>query len=238
MRHRSFMSRFHVSMGAFALVALVSTVAVSQSGCGGEDEQMVRPEDPRAQSRRTKSTKADDSSGAALKVPTERWEPIADHFSRYLSQKHTLPKDVFLPNAVKFIPRPTFKEDLSIDVVDIESSLGDDVGPLQLYPSKDYRLLLVMSGTALPKAVVQSPTGEAFVIQRDTRLGDNGGMVEAITQYTVVVREPDEEDLVRLTIQPPYVDLASQTAGTLGNAGKSRDAGFALPPSVEGGASR
>jgi Tfp pilus assembly protein PilP len=234
MLYPKFMTRLHVSMGALALFAFVATTAASQPACGGSESQMARPEDPRAKRRKKASAGEEAVAASTLKVPKERWEPIADHFTRYLSQKHTMPKDVFVPNAVKYIPRPAFKEDLNADVIDIEASMGDDVGPLQLYPSKEYRLLLIMSGTAVPKAVVQSPSGEAFVIQRDTRLGDNGGMVEAITQYTVVVREPDEEDLVRLTIQPPYVDLASQTAGALGGAARTWDAGFAVPPVGEG----
>ena len=86
-------------------------------------------------------------------------------------------------------------------------------GPLQMFPVKDYELMMIMSGTALPKAVVVDPQGQAFAVQEDTRIGDRGGIIESISQYSLVIREPNQERPYVLNIQPPFVDLASRLDG-------------------------
>jgi len=101
-------------------------------------------------------------------------------------------------------------------------------GPLEQFALKVYKLMLIMSGTAVPKAVVVDPKQQAYVIQRDTRIGSKGGIVESITQYMVVVKEPNEEEAIKITIKPPYLDLATRPDFEDEEAPAEED--FAIPP--------
>ena len=87
------------------------------------------------------------------------------------------------------------------------------------------------STSGLPKAVVVDPRGQAYVVQRDTRIGNKGGIIDSITQYMVVVKEPNAEEPVKMTIKPPYVDLAGQAGFSPGDFEMS-ESDFDAPPAV------
>ena len=64
----------------------------------------------------------------------------------------------------------------------------------------------------MPKALVADPKGQTHVITRDMRMGDAGGIVEHVSQYMVVVREPNTERPYKLTIKPAFMDMTSKLA--------------------------
>ena len=215
-------------------LALLLVLPPVVAACG-EEELMERPEDPRLKRGGKKKKKKGGGSPddlVVINVKKPQWDLISSHYKKFLAQKHTTPKDSFKPQVLKFIPKPTLTppEDLEPEIDAIEDD--EPRGPLQQYPLKDYGLLLIMSGTAVPKAVVTDPKGQAYVIQRDTRIGDTGGIIESITQYMVVVREPNEEQPVKMTIKPPYIDLVSQIGFDLDES--DFDEEFAVPPSLDG----
>ena len=126
---------------------------------------------------------------------------------------------------LNFIPRPELPEpETAGPVSDVETEYEEVRGPLQLFPLTDYELLLVMSGTAMPKALVVDPKGQTHVITRDMRMGDSGGIIEHISQYMVVVREPNSERPYKLTIPPPFMDMTSKVAGPSESEGETADA--------------
>lgn len=218
------------------VAALLGTLAVSTSACG-EEELMERPVDPRLAARKGKAAKKKGLPPDALviiKLNNPKWDLVQPHYKKFLAQKHATPKDAFRPWATKFIPRPQIAddEDGSADISTVEEE-EEPRGPLQQYPLKEYNLMVIMSGTAVPKAVVVDPKAQAYVVQRDTRIGNKGGIVESITQYMVVVKEPNTEQAVKLTIKPPYIDLVSQVGFNIDPT--DIDEEFAVPSAIDSG---
>lgn len=189
---------------------------------------MERPADP----RKTRPKPAGASGGpedlVTLKFENPKWDLVKPYFGKFLEQKHTAPKDLFAPRVAKFIPRPAVetREEVEETIAKVEDE--PPRGPLEQFALKDYKLMLIMSGTAVPKAVVVDPKQQAYVIQRDTRIGSKGGIVESITQYMVVVKEPNEEEAIKITIKPPYLDLATRPDFEDEEAPAEED--FAIPP--------
>ena len=220
------------------LLGAAATGGALLAGCGGSNETHKRPVDPR-KNRPHASGPAATAAGkgtdlVTIKLQNPKWDIIQPYFEKYLAEKHTAPKDAFKPEMLKFIPRPTIKpKSAEPTEPQVEKEPKEDRGPLQQYPLKQYSLQIIMSGTAVPKAVVIDPKGEAFVIQRDTRIGDKGGIVESITQYMVVVKEPNTDKPVKMTIKPPFIDLATQVG--LGTSSNDQGEELDVPNGTGGG---
>lgn len=192
------------------LASLFVGGAVEVSACG-EDEVMERPVDPRIARRRKAGNKnrLPPDQLVLVKLDNAKWGLVGPHFKKFLAQKHATPKDAFAPNTTSFIPRPVIAQD--DDVVE-DLPIEEEVprGPLEQFALGDYVVKSIMSGTAVPKAMVVDPKGEAYIIQKDTKMGDKGGIVQSITQYMVIVKEPNTEEPAKLTIRPPFIDLVSR----------------------------
>lgn len=72
--------------------------------------------------------------------------------------------------------------------------------PEQLYNSKDYKLVGVITGTAEPKAFVIDPNGNRFVLQRGSLIGNNNGRVTNIRRERIEIFE-------RFAGEGRYIDL-------------------------------
>ncbi len=64
---------------------------------------------------------------------------------------------------------------------------------LERFDLSELRPIAIITGTAVPKAMVTDPSGMGHVIQPGTRLGRRGGKVVRISTNTIVVRHVDEE---------------------------------------------
>ncbi len=64
---------------------------------------------------------------------------------------------------------------------------------LEKFDLNELRPMAIITGTAVPKAMVTDPSGMGHVIQPGTRLGRRGGKVVRISTNTIVVRHVDEE---------------------------------------------
>lgn len=208
-----------------AIVTLVSlavglTLFLPMSACGGSEDKGMSKEEIQALRRRgRKGGRASRAAAAAagakqisLKVKNPNWDAVRPYFTKFLEQKHTSPKNVFEPQLLNIIPRPVLEEEEEPDegeVTEVPDEPEKQRGPLEQHPVKDYSLLVIMSGTTVPKAFVADPKGNAFIVTEDMPLGDKGGIVKAITQYNVIVQEPAADKPIRLSIKPQFVDLAS-----------------------------
>ncbi len=229
------------------VVAFGLAVSLGTAACGGGDEPNSRgktADELRAErdaqlakmgkGKAAQTAQGDMAEVISLPLPKPGWkQSIQPYFSQYLTQRSATPKNVFETQVLAIVPRPKLEEpeteERPTEIVEVAE---EERGPLQQYPLKDYKLLLVMSGTAIPKAVVVDPKGQAFILQQDTRIGNRGGIVESVTQYMVVVREPDSDKPIKMTIKPPYIDLASQPE----IAEESVPAGgFVVPSAILGG---
>jgi len=208
------------------LLALSILLAVPLVGaCGDDDQKMARPPDPRA-NRPTKKKGTLDISGLQdIHITNPRWDLLKTHFTKSASKRHTQVHDAFRPQVLNFIPRPEIPEADSTEAVeDIQGDKELVRGPLQLFPLADYDLLLIMSGIAVPKALVVDPKGQTHVVTRDMRLGDTGGMIEQITQYMLVVREPNSEKPYKVTIKPALMGLTTKLASSSEASPETADA--------------
>lgn len=213
-----------VLLALFVFITVVPLAACDDEG----DKPPPRPPDPRKNrpGHGKKKSKALDPTGMVdIQITNARWDLLKTHFEKMSTKRHSPVHDVFRPQVLNFIPRPELPEpETTGPVADVETEFEEVRGPLQLYPLTDYELLLVMSGTALPKALVVDPKGQTHVITRDMRMGDAGGIVEHISQYMVVVQEPNSERPYKLTISPPFMDMTSKVAPAASSQGERADA--------------
>ncbi len=192
------------------IASLLMGGALEVSACG-EEEKMERPVDPRKARRRGKKKAGPPPDQlVVVKLDNQKWDLVGPHFKKFLAQKHATPKDAFSPNTTSFIPRPVIAQDDDV-AEDLPIEEEAPRGPLEQFALADYSIKSIMSGTAVPKAMVVDPKGEAYIIQKDTRLGDKGGIVESITQYMVIVKEPNTDEAMKITIRPPFIDLVTRT---------------------------
>lgn len=206
---RSWLAR--ILLGLFVLVTVVPF-----AGCGDDFVPPARPVDPRKNrpgGDKKKNKLLDPAGMVTVQITNPRWDMLKTHFEKMSTKRHSPVHDVFRPQVLNFIPRPELPEpDTAGPVADIDTPFEEVRGPLQLFPLTDYELLLVMSGTAMPKALVVDPKGQTHIVTRDMRMGDAGGIIEHISQYMVVVREPNSERPYKMTIAPPLMDMATKVA--------------------------
>lgn len=195
---------------ALALIPLLSLLAL---GCG-EDPPSKLPELPphmRGNNQQQQATPVAMSSDGTVAVPNERWDRIKVYFESYSGAVTSGRRDPYRNYLASYAQKPDLpavvetelEPDQPEEVVEIRS-------PLEKYAVEDFELLMVMSGTSRPKAVVLDPLGVPWVIRPDTPLGNKGGLVQAITQYSIVVAEPGAEAPSEITIRPMILDAAAE----------------------------
>ena len=70
-----------------------------------------------------------------------------------------------------------------------EQSPADALLPEQVYPTRDYKVVSVITGTADPKAYVVDPSGNHFVLRRGSLIGNNNGSISSIRREGIEVYE-------------------------------------------------
>jgi len=156
------------------------------------------------------STSGDDGMVA---VPSEKWDRIKMFFEAYAGATTTSRRDPYRNNLAAFAQKPDLPK-LNEDDEEEETieQVVEALSPLEKFPVEDFTLVMVMSGTSRPKAVVMDPIGIPWVVRPDTPLGNEGGLVQAITQYSIVVAEPGSDTPSEITIRPVILDAAAELA--------------------------
>lgn len=72
--------------------------------------------------------------------------------------------------------------------------------PEQLYGTRDYRVVGVITGTADPKVYVLDPSGNRFILRRGSQIGNNNGVISSIHRDGIEVYE-------RVADKGQYVEL-------------------------------
>jgi type IV pilus assembly protein PilP len=65
--------------------------------------------------------------------------------------------------------------------------------PLQTYEIGQFRLIGIIVGKGVPRAMVVAPDGKSYILQRDIKIGKNGGKVTEVQREMVVVEEKFED---------------------------------------------
>jgi type IV pilus assembly protein PilP len=76
--------------------------------------------------------------------------------------------------------------------IGLEKALGadnPDIPPLQRVGLTELNLIGIMWGGFGYTAMVQTPDGKGYTIKRGTRVGPNNGVVSAITENSIIVKE-------------------------------------------------
>lgn len=157
----------------------------------------------------------------------ERWEllgenpkhlPVKDIFSQYQQARMEDLANPMLTNLVDYVERPVIEQRPSEQTAATSSpgsSEGAEAEAVDLtdvrtsQPLAQYRLAILMTGVAQPKAVFEGPNGTRIVVARGDPIGSEGGRVKAILQYQVLVAVPGKVDAIALSIEPPLASLVS-----------------------------
>lgn len=162
-------------------VVLIVSASFVVTGCGGDAPK------PSGRKRRTKKKKNDDAGadGAAGAAATGRGKK-ADGGNQ--EEEYSFNEN--------FSGRDPFRSYIR----DFAVVQGADTDPiekirthLERFDLNELRPIAIITGTAVPKAMVTDPSGMGHVIQPGTRLGRRGGKVVRISTNTIVVRHVDEE---------------------------------------------
>jgi len=113
----------------------------------------------------------------------DKFKALQPFFFAYKGSPVETQTNVFRSNLASFTP-----------AVEIEEEVADEeqapLTPLQIYDTESYKLVLIMSGTATPKAQVLDPQGKAYIIKIGDPIGNRNGKVVSISGAEVRIEEP------------------------------------------------
>ena len=225
------------------LLCVVFALWLPVAGGCDSDEDTQQSKDPQFEKlmaeRNARAAANKNKAGGSVVAPDGRvqivyenpqWRDLQPYFTNF--SKGSV-KNIFSPNTSTFIDRPELPKELAgavegdpvAEPVPIEAA---KITGLQAYDLKTYKLVMIISGTTVNKALVLDGAGKQYFIERGMRIGNKGGVIKAITQYTVFVSEPDSEKLSKMDIEPAFIGLESKPDGDESEAGE-----LALPPGVE-----
>ena len=201
---------------AIVAAAAFAVLATSGLSCGddvqeGQKTWVDRPADDTAKKKKPVVSEEEE---VGPKV-SPRWEMIAGHFEHYTKRPVGNQKNLFMSHLDKYVDKIELKSLESEDDAEVVAEPEppkDDVHPLRKYPADEYTVIMIMTGTAAPKAVIVDPKARTHVINLDMEVGNEGGVVEAITQYELVIRQPNEPKPVRLNIRPEVFAVGERQA--------------------------
>jgi hypothetical protein len=206
-------------MKNIAWVAVLG-LALTTVGCGDEPPA-AGPGGPPAGPKRKKAAAAVEAVETVKRVQNPKWDVIDSYFEKFANQPLLTHKDTFRDNLVKHVPKvdlPVVEPEVAApEVQEPETPVVDEVaaGPLERYATEEYKLIMILSGTVVPKALVVDPIGNTWIVQKDARFGNKSGIVQNITQYAMIVQEPDKDQPIEKTIKPPIFEVASDFTTTV-----------------------
>ncbi len=195
---------------------VVAAVAAVTAGCGEEEKPkgtFWKPPEP-------------GSEEAVAEVPEDtewitlgenpKWVPVKPLLERYRLRNIGELKNPMMTHLVEFVEPP------DIDPTKIEADQAETRAILDEPPQLDvdindvrtsgpierYELVLLMSGTPRPKAVMVTADGTRIDLERGDPIGIEGGRVKAILQYKMLVDVPGENVTREISIAPPLVSFA------------------------------
>ena len=145
----------------FLALALVAGLAAALSACGGDDDVTVKPATGPAKTG---------GAAAALATPTPTATP--DETEEY----------TYNPIG----KRDPFKSFLAEEIA--PGSLKT-LTPLQRFDIDQMGLIGIIWGISTPRAMVTTPDGKGYVVQKGTLVGKQWGKVSRITQDEVIISE-------------------------------------------------
>ncbi len=185
------------------------------TGCGSERPKRTGPpRRPFAAPAQTSQT-AEAAATPAGRPKAVGWKYIAEHFDRFVKEPRVSVRDPFRSYITDFVPKPELpepEEEPQATQASATEAAEQEVAPLQRYPVAAYRVLMILSGVAVPKAVIEDPIGNIWIVKPDTPIGNRGGVIVNISEYSVFIQEPDADKYVEKTLEPEIFQLSRQGA--------------------------
>lgn len=147
-----------------------------------------------------------------------KWTPLTGLFAEYTKLKIEAMENPMMAHLVDHLERPVIDGERAAPVkfvatsVEIEEDRPEDHDPRTWMALDRYTLIILMTGIARPKAVVTTPNGTRYVLERGDPIGREGGRVKAILQYKMLVAVPKETEPRVVSIEPPLERLAGEAA--------------------------
>ena len=133
-----------------------------------------------------------------LEVMTDNWKPVRS-FEQTIETR----------NPFKGFTDTLLAENRMRQKMKEDSTANDVQLPEQLYNTRDYKVVGVITGTAEPKVYVVDPGGNRFVLRRGSRLGNKNGIISSIHRDGIEVYERVAEVGVyeRVAEKGQYIEL-------------------------------
>lgn len=169
----------------YLFMALSAIAAIAFSSCapdtGVEVTTVKRTSDVSV--KRTTLNRAD------LEMTADNWKPVQ------ASEQTIYPRNPF-----RGFTDTIMAENLRRLRAMEEQREADVLLPEQVYPTRDYKVISVITGTADPKVFVTDPAGNRFVLRRGSMLGNNNGSISSIRREGIEVYE-------RVADKGQYIEL-------------------------------
>jgi hypothetical protein len=173
--------------------------------CGGDAPK------PKAEDKAKKAAAAEAAPETPVAAPegtlgeNPKWKPVQPLFEAYTRTEIGAVADFSLDNTTLFIERPAVQQ-APLEEQPTEAAPAIEIDPKNCATRSGvdaYRLVMLQTGLAQPKAMVVDGSNEDCTVTRGDALGNEGGRITAITQYEVVVLVPGRDKPVKLSILPP-----------------------------------
>ena len=209
---------------------IVAALLLATTSCG--DEEAAEGTLARGGGGGAPPVKAKEEAPAPKKTANPEWDTVKPYFLGMKNDPNVRPyaqaplqsiPDPFQDRIVSFVPKPDPlpEEPLPIETTDGTEPVDDPIidpvatvdvkGELERFAVRDYTLSLIRWGTTLNKAIVTDPNGQAFIVVRDMKLGNNNGRITDITEYRVIVEEDDRDEPIELSLLPPLLRIETQS---------------------------
>lgn len=183
----------------------LSMVMLGVAACGGEPAHKPPPRSgghkAAAAPAAAGAAAAGEEEGTSNVVKNPDWDKLKEHFFVFADTPLPSVKNAFASQLNKYMKQIELPEQS-------DSNLKQEVDllPIEKFPPEDYKLIMIISGTEVAKAIVLDPDGIPHVLRKDARIGNRNGVVAEITEYSVIVQEPYAEFPVVLDIKPSHAD--------------------------------
>ena len=150
--------------------------------------------------------------------PNPKWSPLKKLFGKYNERKIEGLENPMLSHLVDHVEKPVIdnerapKQKFVATSVEVEEDRPEDHDPRTWMALDRYKLIILMTGSARPKAVIITPNGIRYVLERGDPIGREGGRVKAILQYKMLVAVPKETKPREVSIEPPLARFAEEVA--------------------------
>jgi Tfp pilus assembly protein PilP len=190
-------------------VLLIGALALPALRCGGSSAPTSPPKtEPNKVAAAKKAAAEAKAEAQPDLLPNPKWDVLKEFFFTYADTPLPSVKNAFWSNMDKYMPRIDDEPVQTKPEEDTEEAA--EITPLEKYPPEDYQLVMIIAGTAVPKAIMIDPDNRRHVVRKDNRLGNRNGVVDEITEFEVVVKEPYADKPVILSIKPAYIDWSKR----------------------------